>query len=238
MKHSTLLFGLAVICVLFLISFKAIFDIAFSGSTNTNASTNTTKTNGTAALNSDPLVTVVPDDVLAGSPQPLSSDPQIGSNNPMVTIVEFGDFECSDCADMSPVFAQLVRTYPNDVRLVWKDFPLPNTHLFSQTAANAARCAQDQGKFWEYHDTLLEQQDLFALNPWKDIANDLSLNTDTFSACLDNKQHNDLVVQGYFIARTFSLEQAPAYFINGTVYTGKKTYDELKAIVDAEIAAK
>jgi protein-disulfide isomerase len=137
---------------------------------------------------------------------------------------------------MSPIFAQLVREYPNDVSLVWKDFPLPTVHLFSQTAANAARCAQDQDKFWEYHDALFTAQDTFALNPWADIASDLSMDTGTFNSCLDARTHDALVVQGYFVARTFSLEQAPSYFINGTLVSGKKTYEELKAIVDAEIA--
>ena len=237
-KHSTLFFGLAVICMVCLITFKAIFDILFTGasSAKTNSNAAAANTNGQSVVNSDPLVTVVPKDVLAGSPQPLSSDPQVGAKNPTVTIVEFGDFECEDCAAMSPIFARIVREYGTDVSLVWKDFPLPKTHLYSQAAANAARCAQDQGKFWEYHDALFEQQKTFALSPWTDIATQLSLDTTTFSSCFDSRTHDALIVQGYFIARTFSLDQAPAYFINGTLVSGKKTYEELKALVETEIA--
>jgi protein-disulfide isomerase len=232
-KRSTLIFGLAIVCLLILLTFSTFLDVGNSTTANTNQSSAQNR-NTNQQRQEDPLVTVVPKDVLAGTPQPLSTDPQIGAANPTVTIVEFGDFECENCATMSPVFAQAVREYPNDVRLVWKDFPLPQKHLFSETAALAARCAQDQDAFWQYHDLLFEQRDTFVLGPWVEIAASLSLDVNTFSACLESKEHTSLIVQGYFIARTFDLEETPAYYVNDTLIVGPKTYDELKVVIEQE----
>ncbi len=233
--RSTLFFSLAIVCLLVLLAARLMVDRATSESTSTNANTNASATNS-QAVTGDPLVTVVPQDVRAGTPQPLSSDPQIGAAQPTVTIVEFGDFECEACAVMAEVFARLVVNYPNDVRVVWKDFPLPKEHLFSETAALAARCAQDQEAFWEYHDALFAQQKSFVQSPWLDIAESVGLDTSEFSSCLQTKEKKSLVVQGYFIARTFDLQETPAYYINGTLYTGSTTYEELNALVAAEIA--
>lgn len=231
-QHPAWIFGIAIVCLLLLLSATSLFDIVFGGGQKNTQTTNTNSARNTARVTEDPLVTVVPKDVVAGTPQPLSSDPQIGATNPTVTIVEFGDFECEDCATMSPVFAQAVREYPNDVRLVWKDFPLPEKHLFAETAAIAARCAQDQDAFWQYHDALFEQQDTFGVGPWEDIADTLGLKSTEFENCLSTKQHRSLVVQGYFVARTFSLDTAPAYYINDNLVTGVKTYAELKALIE------
>jgi len=230
-------FGLAVACLVCFVFGKIAVD-AFLSTDSTPKTTKNTAVTKNVTPAEDPLVTVVPKDIVTGTPQPLSSDPQIGAVDPTVTIVEFGDFQCDDCATMSPIFAQIVKDYPKDVRLVWKDFPLPEKHLFAEQAALAARCAQDQGAFWEYHDALFAQQSSFALKPWETIASSLSLKKTAFSDCLAARTHHALIVQGYFVARTFNLDQAPAYYINDTLVVGVKTYEEIKALVEAAKTAQ
>lgn len=191
--------------------------------------------NSTIQQSVDPLVTIVPKEILGGKPHPLVTDPQRGASKPTVTIIEFGDFECQNCAAMSSVIAQIVAEYPNDVLHVWKDFPLPNAHPHAEDAAVAAHCAQDQGAFWEYHDALLQKQSQFVLGPWVTIAGDLGLDTDTFTACLSETAKKSVVVQGYFIAKSLDVEEAPTYYINNRIVSGIQTYDDIKNIVQNEI---
>ncbi|MBI2410874.1 MAG: thioredoxin domain-containing protein [Candidatus Kerfeldbacteria bacterium] len=191
--------------------------------------------NSTIARSVDPLVTVVPKEILGGKPHPLVTDPQRGATKPTVTIIEFGDFECQNCAAMSGVIAQIVAEYPSDVLHVWKDFPLPNVHPYAEDAAVAARCAQDQGAFWQYHDVLLQKQSQFVLGPWVTMAGDLGLDTDIFTTCLSDTAKKSMIVQGYFIAKSLDVDEAPTYYINNRIVSGIQTYDDIKKIVQDEI---
>lgn len=81
-----------------------------------------------------------------------------GAANGKVTVIEFSDFECPFCARAVPTIQQVLKTYPNDVAFYYKQFPLTSIHPNSQKAAEASLCAQEQGKFWEYHDKLFQVQ--------------------------------------------------------------------------------
>lgn len=184
----------------------------------------------------DPFVSVPPEGTRGGRPQELESDPRRGASGASVVIVEFGDFECAECATMAPILDQLLDEYPDDILHIWKDYPLPTKHPFSETAARAARCAQEQGSFWEYHDLLLERQFEFVTQPWSDLAVELELDEGRFSECLSSGKTEELVVQGFFIGRTLELEKAPSYFVNNQFISGAATYSELKQIIDQELA--
>ncbi|HLD22156.1 MAG TPA: thioredoxin domain-containing protein [Patescibacteria group bacterium] len=186
--------------------------------------------------NEDPFVTVVPKGVVGGKPQPLDTDPQHGAQTPTVIIVEFGDFECEACAIMAPFMKRIIEAYPNDVLHVWKDYPIPALHPYSEQAALAARCAQSQGRFWEYHDVLFEKQDLFILSPWNDIASTLKLDSQKFSTCMEKKEKEALVVQGYYIGKTLEIAEAPTYYINDQVLHGIQSYETLTTLIDNEIS--
>ena len=83
--------------------------------------------------------------------------PSPGGASASVEIIEFSDFQCPYCQSVAPVLKQLMAKYGDRVKLVWKDFPLPN-HPDARPAAEAALCANDQGKFWAYHDKLFDNQ--------------------------------------------------------------------------------
>lgn len=180
----------------------------------------------------DPLITVVPKDVRAGYPQPLPTDPKRGAENPEVVIVQFSDFQCEGCAEMDEAIRQILVEYPHTVQHVWKDFPLPTVHPYAEGAAIAARCADKQGKFWDMHDVLFENQKMLGFTPYAEFASQIGINTDQFSACITSSDAKALVVQGYMIARSFNLTQTPTLFVNKTPIEGKKTVEELRVIID------
>lgn len=86
----------------------------------------------------------------------VSNSPSEGANNPKVTLVEFSDFQCPYCLKAYPTVKKILQDYKNEVRFYYKQFPLTNIHPFAQKAAEASLCAQDQGKFWQYHNKLFE----------------------------------------------------------------------------------
>ncbi len=193
----------------------------------------------TVSPSSDPLVSVVPKvseaEVSKGAPVALVSDPKRGATNPKVTIIEFGDFQCENCAAMKDTMQKIVDEYSGTVQHVWKDFPLPQVHQYAQTAAIAARCAQDQGKFWEYHDALLTQQSLFASQPWSTIAEEAGLDPNVFSSCVSGAKTQRLVVQSYFVGQSLGLTEAPSYYVNGRFLSGAQSYETLKAVIEEEL---
>lgn len=100
-----------------------------------------------------------------GSFNPKPVKVEIGEDNPVkgpssakITLVEFSDFQCPFCLQALPTVKQILQAYPNDVRFVYEQFPLVSLHAFAQKAAEASLCAQEQGKFWEYHDKLFQSQ--------------------------------------------------------------------------------
>lgn len=112
-----------------------------------------------------------------------ATDPAIGALHADITIVEFGDFLCPSCADLNTSLKKIMAENPR-VRLIWKDMPNTNIHPLAREASIAARCAGNEGKFWEYHDALLERQNEIANAAiFGDIAKELKLNTTAFEAC-------------------------------------------------------
>src|SRR3989338_11114828 len=99
-----------------------------------------------------------------------------GSVNAKVTIIEHSDFQCPFCGRAAPTVKQVLAAYPNDVKLVYRHFPLPS-HSQAQKAAEASECAAQQGNFWEYHDKLFENQDALYVPMLKDYASQIGLNT-------------------------------------------------------------
>lgn len=181
----------------------------------------------------DPLVTKIPEEILGNKPQPLATDPKRGSTqNPVITLVEFGDFQCGSCADMKPIIESILEEYPNEVMHVWKDFPIPTIHVYAEDAAHAARCAAEQGFFWQYHDLLLVSQSLFSDDAWLTFARELQLNEDAFSSCMSSNQYQKLVTQGYFVGRALNVDTAPSYFINDTFLSGAQSYATLQREIE------
>lgn len=112
-----------------------------------------------------------------------------GNKNAPVTIVEYSDFDCPFCVRFVPTVEQALEKYPNDVRLVYRHFPLRSIHPNAAPAAEASECAAEQGKFWEYHDELFANQGNLVRGTLLSIANNIGLNISSFEECIDSGRH-------------------------------------------------
>ena len=123
-------------------------------------------------------------------------DPSMGPIDAPVTIVEFSDFQCPFCARVQPTVKQIVEEYGDQVRIIYRDFPL-GFHQDAQKAAEAAECADDQGMFWEYHDLLFANQGALGVESLKQHATDLGLDRTEFDSCLDSGRYENEVKEDF-----------------------------------------
>ena len=122
--------------------------------------------------------------------------PRSAAPSAPVTLIEFSDFQCPFCQRVEPTLKQLRETYGDKVRIVWKDFPLTQIHPQAFKAGEAAHCAGDQGKYWEYHDRLFANQQALQPADLKKHAADLGLDAAAFSSCLDSSKYGERVRDG------------------------------------------
>jgi protein-disulfide isomerase len=157
-----------------------------------------------------------------------------GPKNAPVTLVEFADYECPYCQKITPELQKLEKEYPDRLAVVYKDFPLPMHHT-SEKAAEAARCAGEQGKFWEYHDVLFYSK-LLQISDLKAHARVLKLDGDRFDKCLDDGAETAPVKKNLEEARQLGLTGTPSFFVNGHFFSGAADYNVLKEMVEMQLA--
>jgi protein-disulfide isomerase len=159
-----------------------------------------------------------------------------GAENPKVTIVEFSSLSCGYCGKMKPILAQILEEYPNDVQLVYKQF---NRGGIDMLLENASECAGEQGKFWEFHDYIFDNQaSVFEGEPAdvvKDGAAAIGLNKEQFDTCVTEQKFaqtvNDHTAEGY----KFGVNGTPTFFVNDKFIGGAVSYETLKQTVDSLI---
>ncbi len=165
-----------------------------------------------------------------------------GNPNAPITIVEYSDFECPYCANVYPFFKQIVAEYPDDVRFVYRHFPLRAIHDHAQLAAQASEAAALQGKFWDMHDAIFNTQAQWVKEQDPEaffirLAVSLSLDEAQFTKDLTSKEVMAKVNEDAASAAALRLSGTPTTFINGTQYQ-ISSYDQLKQRIDAEKAAQ
>lgn len=172
--------------------------------------------------------------VAAQPVQPTTDDDHVrGKQDAAVTLIEYSDFECPFCQSFSGSVAQALQEFPNDVRLVYRHFPLEQIHPNSLKAAEASECAAEQGKFWEMHDQLfaLQGQSGFNVEGFKQAAVRLRLNTGQFNTCLDSGKYNGKVIAQQSSGLSAGVEGTPTTFVNGVAVRGAVPYENLKAAI-------
>ncbi len=160
-------------------------------------------------------------------------DPVLGSESAPVTIVEFSDFQCPFCARFrAQTFDRIKENFTDKglVKFVYRDLPL-SFHQYAQKAAEAAQCAHEQGKFWEYHDLLFKNQRSLDVNSLKKYAADLGLDVDKFSECLDSGKYADEIAKDAQDAASLGISGTPGFVINGQVLVGAQPYREFERII-------
>jgi protein-disulfide isomerase len=166
---------------------------------------------------------------------PIAGHPSRGPAGAPVTIVEFADFECPYCGAMFPNLKLIEKNYADRVRFVYRQFPLTSIHPRAQKAAEASLCANEQGRFWEYHDSLFGNQAQLDVDALKSRAVALKLNTTAFNTCLDSGRQADAVKTDSDEGRKLGVGSTPTMFINGRMLSGGQTYNDVRAIVEDEL---
>jgi len=116
-----------------------------------------------------------------------------GNEDATITLVEYSDFECPFCQRFTPTVDAVLQNYPDDVRVVYRHFPLRSIHPQAAPAANASECAAEQGKFWEFHDELFVNQATLSASTYSRIAGELGLNVASFDACVSSNKYASAV---------------------------------------------
>ncbi len=165
-------------------------------------------------------------------------DPTIGPTTAAVTIVEFGDFECPFCRKSVAPLKSMLERYGEKIRFIYRDFPNSSIHNGALPAALAANCANDQGKFWQYHDLLYANQELFSTQPWEQIAEQLRLDMTRFSSCMEQKTHQAEVEEDYREGVRFGVTGTPTWFINGVRIEGALDAETFATIIDFGLRGK
>lgn len=160
-----------------------------------------------------------------------------GSSSAVLTLVEFSDFQCPACGAYYPLVKQLKTDFPNDLRVVYRHFPLTGLHKNAMTAAKASEAAGKQGKFWEMHDKLFETQKDWAENTnAKDVfagfAAELGLNKDQFLKDIDSPEVQKRVQYGQDTGDALGVNATPTFYLNGNELDPPQSYDDFKKIME------
>ena len=159
-----------------------------------------------------------------------------GSADAAVTIMAFSDYQCPYCVRAEPVLAEVLERYPDQVRLVHRHFPLDNIHPFARPAAEASMCADEQGKFWEYHDGIFARRGKLEDGSFAEIGSAVGLDVDAFDSCIRERRYKDFVEADFAAGREAGVTGTPSFFLNGIALKGARSADELSRYVDLELA--
>jgi protein-disulfide isomerase len=166
-----------------------------------------------------------------------ADDPVRGNPAAAVTIIEFSDYQCPFCARVNPTLDRIRQTYGDRVKIVFKDFPLPN-HAQAPKAAEAARCAGEQNKYWEMHDAMFGNQRGLEVPSLKQTARALGLNGAPFDQCLDSGKYGAAVQAGSALGEKMGVNSTPTLYVNGRALIGAMPFENFKQIIDEELARK
>jgi protein-disulfide isomerase len=162
--------------------------------------------------------------------------PARGPADAPVTIVEFADFQCPFCRQILGPLEQVIKTYGDRVRLVYRQFPIAAIHSEAQKAAEASLCASAQGKFWEMHDAMFADPRALGVPSLKKMARTLGMNPARFDTCLDKGEFASQVSLDLAAGRAVGVTGTPAMFINGRFLSGFQRFETLSAIVEDELS--
>lgn len=161
--------------------------------------------------------------------------PSKGPENAPVTMVAFSDFQCPYCQLILPTLEQIEETYGDQVRLVFRQFPLTQIHPQAVDAARASLCANEQGRFWEMHDAMFANQRALQVDQLKATARDAGLDGQEFDACMDSNRFVGQVTEDLEAGRALGITGTPMVFINGRSVSGAKPYEEFAEIIQDEL---
>jgi protein-disulfide isomerase/DNA-binding protein Fis len=161
--------------------------------------------------------------------------PSKGPEDAAVTIIEFSDFQCPFCSRALPVIEELMKRYPNDVRLVYRHLPLDRIHPQARPAAEASLCAGDQDQFWAYHDLLFADPKALGDEDLKRYAEELGLDVAAWDLCLSEGKFAEQVEADVTAGHAAGITGTPAFIVNGVMLSGAKPVEEFVPLIEAEL---
>ena len=167
----------------------------------------------------------------------VDDDASLGDANALVTVIEFSDYECPFCQRHANLTFPLIKENFIDtgkVRYVFRDFPL-SIHPNAQKAAQAAECAGEQGKYWELHDILFDNQNALGVENYKVWAAQLALDQAAFDACLDSGSMDSEVRQDFEDGQAAGVSGTPVIFVNGKPISGAQPYPVFESAINAAL---
>lgn len=159
-------------------------------------------------------------------------EPSLGSPDAKVTIVEFADFGCPYSRESSHVVRALANKYGDRLHYVYRDFPVVELHPRARQAAQAAECARDQGRFWQFHDKLFQNQSRLSQSQFLQYASQINLDTDEFSDCINSEKHMDEIQEDYEAGVAAGVRGTPTFFINGIRIPGSIPEDTMEILIE------
>ena len=162
--------------------------------------------------------------------------PVRGAAGAPVTLVEFSDFHCPFCKRVQGTLQQILDRYPGKVRHVFRDFPVDGLHPQARPAAEAARCAQDQGKFWEYHDALFSNPPRATPDDLRRYAEQAALDVPAFERCVAAGTHRAKVQREYEEGVRLGVTGTPAFFVNGRLLSGAQPLEAFARLIEDELS--
>jgi len=165
----------------------------------------------------------------------INGAPFKGSAAAPVTVVKFEDFQCPYCKRVQGTMAELLSRYGNKIKLVHRDFPISDIHPLAWKAHEAARCANDQGKFWPYHDQLYSNAPKASVEDLKAYAKQAGLTMPAFDRCLTSGKYKALIQKDLDEGARLGVNGTPTFFINGRVLSGAQPLETFAGIIDDEL---
>lgn len=162
------------------------------------------------------------------------SSPRWGNAEAPVEIIEFSDFQCPYCTRGAETLEQVKKHYGDKVTVVYRHFPLP-MHDRADEGAAASECANEQGKFWEYHDQLFANQRAMSDDDLRSYARTVGLDMQKFEECYTSGRHVATVERDVEQGRQVGMTGTPGFYINGRMLTGAQPFDAFKQVIDAEL---
>ncbi len=158
-----------------------------------------------------------------------------GPKSAAITIVEFSDFQCPYCARVGPTVKQLQDVYKDNVKIVWKHYPLTSIHNNAMEAAVAAEAAHSQGKFWQFHDKLFASRSKLSPDQMRQYATELGLDTAKFEADLTSPETKKHVTDDMSEAHRLGVTGTPVFFVNGHFLSGAQPLAGFAKVINSEL---
>ncbi len=167
---------------------------------------------------------------------PVTADDHTqGSTDAKVTLVEYGDFQCPDAGYAFPIVRKLQKHFGDDLCFVYRHFPLAKIHPWAEPAAELAEYADTEGRFWQVHDALFEEQSDLSADLLPDMAGEQHLDADKAATAIANRMFAERIEQQVEGGKQSGVHATPTFFINGKLHGGPCEFEDLLHAIEQEM---